>query len=138
MTDNKIYTDSANSDLASELILSILAVRNYGLEKTYLLKDSLKSIGLFDFKILMNSSTEDLENLLKEAGCNRGEFMTALFASRLNSLDGFIKQEGLQNFKAKVNNSDLNEVSAYLLKVKGIGPKVIANFFVLRDVEMPS
>jgi hypothetical protein len=130
--------DSTNSDLGFELVISILAVNQYSLEKTYLLKDSLKSAGLFDFEILMNSSAEELEHFLKEGGCNRGEFMTSLFASRLNSLGEFIKQEGLQNFKAKVSNSELDEVSAYLLKVKGIGPRVIANFFALRDVEMPS
>jgi hypothetical protein len=126
--------DSTNRDLEFELVISILAVNQYSLEKTYLLKDSLKSAGLFDFEILMNSSAKDLEHLLKEGGCNRGEFMTSLFASRLNSLGDFIKKEGLQNFKAKVNTNDLNEVSAYLLKIKGIGPRVIANFFALRDV----
>lgn len=115
-----------------DLVLAILAVNQYSLEKTYLAVEALRGEGLFRPENLVNWSPEEIETRLRRGQCDRGDFMTRLFARRLASLGEFLKSAGVEECGRVLRKCEATEVRRLLLPVKGIGPKVLANFFLLR------
>jgi hypothetical protein len=119
--------------LWEDLVLAILSVNKYPLEKTYLAIDTLRREGLFQPQNLVRWSPEEIGNHLKRGGYDRGEFMTGQFASRLRSLGLFIKSAGVTECEQILRKGDTNAVKALLKPVKGIGPQVLINFSLLRN-----
>jgi hypothetical protein len=116
-----------------DLLVSILSVNNYPLEKTYAHLLGLQSEGLCSPDNLAKWTVEEIANRLKAAGVDRGSFMTGLYARRLAALGAAVRTIGLTNF----TNSLLAkraEISSLLLPIEGIGPRVLMNFFALRHI----
>ena len=59
--------------------------------------------------------------------------MTWLFADRLESLGKFVESVGVEECEKVLLRGETNEVKRFLQPVNGIGPKVLANFFVLQN-----
>jgi hypothetical protein len=59
--------------------------------------------------------------------------MTQLFAERLSQVAAFILTLGVPRSKQVLASSRLEDISAVFMKANGIGPKVIANFWTLRN-----
>ncbi len=70
----------------ADLVIAILSVNNYPLEKTFALFESLLENGLFDPTTLAAFSPADVAKRLGSAGYNRGDTMTTIFTQRLISL----------------------------------------------------
>jgi hypothetical protein len=115
-----------------DLVVSILAVNRWSLEKTYLISDGLRSQGLFDPKTLASLEHEEAIARLKKAGFNRGTFMTNLFALRLTSLGQLIETIGVEPCTNAILRTTRRELEETLRTVSGIGPTVLANFCALR------
>jgi|SRR5215469_4254572 len=115
-----------------DLILSMLSVNNYSLERTYLAVETLRNEGLFRPENLMRWSLGEIEERLQRGGYDRGKFMTTLFASRILSLGVFVKSRGPEQCEAILQKGDSSEIKGFLSNVKGIGPKVLDNFHLLR------
>ena len=58
--------------------------------------------------------------------------MTEIFVDRLLSLGSLIRSVPVNNFADILSYGSQDEVSSFLAPVKGVGPKVLDNFFVLR------
>lgn len=71
---------------------------------------------------------------LKLSGCDRGPFMTSLFAQRLCSLGKLIDEKSIPECERVLDSRDRRKIEAMLESVNGVGPKVLRNFFVLRDI----
>ena len=125
---------AAGDDPWEDLVVSMLAVNQYSLEKTYQFIDGLRAQGLVDPKKLMQWQHGEVLEHLKAAGCDRGPFMTNLFALRLANLGAFILGKGLSVCSAAISGCDTDAIEQLLLPVNGIGPKVIANFYLLRGI----
>jgi len=119
--------------LWEDLILAILSVNRYSLEKTYLAVETLRLEGLFYPHNLMQWTSEEIGIRLKRGGYNRGEFMTNLFANRLASLGAFIKSTGIKECERILRKGKTPEINQFLQPVKGIGPQVLINFSLLRN-----
>lgn len=117
-----------------DLVISILSVNQYSLERTYRAIDSLRKERLFDPRCLMKWDQNEIVDHLKSAGCDRGVFMTNLFALRLANLGALITSSGIERCNAIISGRDTRAIEELLLPVNGIGPKVIANFYFLRDI----
>jgi hypothetical protein len=117
-----------------DLVIAILSVTQYKLEKTYALLDSLRIEGLFTPSNLMRWSENEIATRLRAGGCNRGAFMTKLFAERLAALGTFVKTTGEQTVEQIILSRDTSTVEKYLLAVRGIGPVVLENFYILRGI----
>jgi endonuclease III-like uncharacterized protein len=122
------------NDSWEDLVISILSVNQYSLEYTYRSIDRLRSEGLFEPRHLMNWDQNEIVERLKSAGCDRGPFMTNLFALRLANLGALITGKGFECCNKVISGSDTRAVEELLLPVNGVGPKVIANFCFLRDI----
>ena len=125
-------TDRPNT-LWEDLVLAILSVNRYSLAKTYLAVETLRREGLFHPQNLAGWTSKEIGTRLRNGGYDRGGFMTWLFADRLESLGKFVESVGIEECEKVLRRGEANEVKHFLQPVNGIGPKVLENFFVLRD-----
>jgi hypothetical protein len=121
-------------DVWEDLVLSMLSVNSWSLERVYPIRDSLRTEGLFDPLNLATSPREDIASRLERAGYNRGTFMTALLSLRLISLGFFVESRGFAGCAEVLASGDTGNVASLLSQVSGIGPKVISNFLLLRGI----
>ena len=122
-------------DPLAALVTAMLSVNNYSLGKTCSLFDRLQENGLFDPRFLASSEAEEVARRLGSAGYDRGKTMTEIFTSRLISLGGLIHSVPVDDFADILSNGSRDEVSSFLASVKGVGPRVLDNFFILRGDE---
>ena len=115
-----------------DLIISILAVNQYSLEKTYPILDRLRKSGLTSPHNLAAWNPDEIATRLKDSGCNRGVFMTGLFALRLCSLGVAAKGRGIEQFTRILLDKDFAEIGRLLTPINGIGPKVLRNYRLLQ------
>jgi len=121
-------------DLWEDLVLSMLSVNQYSLERTYSSIEGLRQQGILDPTNLMLWEPDQIAERLKAAGCNRGAFMTKLFAQRLSNLGVLVEAKGIDASTRILASSDRKAIEELLLPVSGIGPKVISNFHLLRKI----
>lgn len=127
-------TNLTADDAWGDLVVSILSVNQYSLERTYRSIDGLREQGLFRPENLMRLELSEIVWRLKSAGCDRGKFMTNLFALRLAALGMLIETKGLEACAKILSSRDARAIEELLLPVNGIGPKVFANFYLLRGI----
>lgn len=114
----------------ADLVVAMLSVNNYPLTKVFNLSDALKTNGLFDPINLSCWSREEIAKRLGATGYDRGDVMIAIFADRLSTLGRLADERDVnEQILAKGSNA---EVAELLGRVKGVGPKVLKNFFLLR------
>ena len=113
-----------------DLVMAMLSVNNYPLTKVFTLFDALKDNGLFDPRNFACWNREEITRRLGAAGYDRGTVMTAIFTDRLSSL-GRLADELAANEQILTKGTK-TEIAELLRRVKGVGPKVLKNFFLLR------
>lgn len=118
-----------------DLVVSVLSVNNFPLERTYVFLENLRAQGLFDPENLVLWSITQIEARLRAAGFDRGAFMTNLFAQRLRHLGALIDQRGADVCFRVISGRDTTAIESLLLPVKGVGPRVIANLIALRGLD---
>lgn len=128
-------TQPTDPSIWQDLVVSILSVNQYTLSYTYKSLDSLKAVGMFEPENLMNWNIDEIEAKLKEGGCDRGGFMTHLFAERLSAVGNLLREQGVSNCEAILTSKSVKDVEKLLLPVRGIGPKVVKNFLSLTREE---
>jgi len=117
-----------------DLVISILAVNQYSLERTYNSLEGLQQAGITDPLTLARSDAPQIEAKLRAAGCDRGSFMTRLFSERLAALGVLIRTTGVSECEKVITGRNAKEIENLLQPVKGIGPVVLRNFYVLRQI----
>jgi hypothetical protein len=118
-----------------DLVLSILSVNRYTLEKAYSHVEGLRREGLVEPENLACWTAEGIAVRLKSAGFDRGAFMTMLFARRLSSFGCFVQSEGVKECERVLQSGNPSAIQALLLPIHGVGPNVLRNFFVLRGIQ---
>ena len=117
-----------------DLVLSLLSVNQYSLKRTYESIESLRDVGIFDPENISRWAQSEFIACLTAGGCDRGTFMTNLFALRLAHLGALIQRKGIDACTKIISGRDGEAIEELLMPVNGIGPKVIANFFLLREI----
>ena len=117
-----------------DLVVSILSVNQYSLTNTYSKIESLREMGIVNPKNLEKWKATEIVDFLRKGGCDRGEFMTNLFSERLASLGELISSRGIDICENILLSRDTKAITELLIPVNGIGPKVLKNFFFLRQL----
>ena len=112
------------------IIAAVLAVNAYGLGKSYALLPAFRKAGLTDPKRVVKASIEDVMMRLHEAGYHRG-MLAEMMAGRLISLMKAVDEGNLDALNALVAQGDRGGAERLLCSVKGIGPKVAADVWML-------
>lgn len=116
-----------------DLVVSMLAVYQYSLEKVDGYSAGLEKQGLFDPKNLNKFSHEDIFSHLENAGYRRGN-LNSIFTERLLALGEYVAQKGQDQCESVLGSKDKGTIADLLKPIKGIGPKVIENYFELRGL----
>jgi endonuclease III-like uncharacterized protein len=118
-----------------DLVISILSVNQYSLEKAYVQAPLLRENGLFSPENLSKWDIEEIAARLRSSGYDRGSFMTNLFAVRLACLGVAAISSGLPESGRILLSNEPKAIRSFLLPIKGIGPQVLQNFFLLREIK---
>ena len=114
-----------------DLVMAMLAVNKFSLSKVFTLFEALDANNLFDPESLARWDTQEIARRLIAASYDRGPKLTAILAERLWSLrelgTDFAVSEKILARGSK------EEIEALLKKVKGVGPMVLEDFFLLRS-----
>jgi endonuclease III-like uncharacterized protein len=134
--DNKTSgVQSQLDDFWEDLVLSILSVNNYSIEKTYKLVSNLREQGLLDPRKIIGSNHQSIFNRLNAGGYARGDYVNGLLAERLVSLGEQIQKRGVETFRTIISSKNAREIQKLLTPIKGVGPKVLSTFFFLRGIQ---
>lgn len=117
-----------------DLVVSILSVNQYSLERTYSSLLGLREQEITDPLSLEQWHPQEIEIRLRAAGCDRGQFMTKLFAERLANLGKLIRTIGIAECQRIIAGQDVESIENLLEPVNGIGPVVLRNFYFLRKL----
>lgn len=118
-----------------DLILSILSVNNFSIEKAFNLAPALRKQGLLDPRKLVGYDRNTLFKRLNAGGYARGDYVTGLLTDRLTALGEYIRQQGVEPCTSAISGTSAREIEKFLLPVKGIGPRVVSNFVFLRGIQ---
>jgi hypothetical protein len=132
------YKSSQVDEILQDLVVSVLAVNNYSLEKAYRLCGRLQELGLLDVSALAGNplGADEIRSRLIEAGYARGEYIETLISQRIERIFGVIRQKGSIEYLLSLDcGSDL--VAQRLSGLYGVGPRVISNFICLRESDRP-
>lgn len=121
------------STVLEDLVISILSVNNVSIDKTYSSIEAMRKEGLFTPSNLSKWSIEDIGNNLKKAGYDRGG-VNYILAERLSTLGKQISLQGQNEFEKALANTDKRALKEFLLTIKGVGNKVVDNFFILIEL----
>lgn len=112
------------------LLMALLSVNNFSLEKAWLLLPRLREAGLTDPARVATMDMAATIEALTLAGYDRKK-LTWLFAERVKALMAAIHSGELAGLDAAIAAKDKAEASELLGQVRGIGPTVIENAWAL-------
>lgn len=122
----------STEDAFRALFVALLSVNQYSLEHTWSSVTGLAREGLFDPVKISRMTSREIADRMIVAGCNRGSFMTRLFADRLLSVSQFIVETGLHEVGEALRFGSKRDIEKLVLPARGIGPRVIENFLIMR------
>jgi hypothetical protein len=112
------------------VILAMLAVSHYTIDRVVELRNRLGEVGLLEPRNLSLWGVDRVANTLRLAGYDRGR-LTTMYADRLVSLGKLFEREGSACEMTLRAGTD-DEVRSLLLPWHGVGPTVVSNYLYLR------
>ena len=119
-------------DLVLEnLVIALLAVNRFPLEKAYGLREGLRQQGLFNLVEVSTWRREKIYDALLASSYNRGSFLVGLISDRVAALSRFVAGPEWSPLLTDFEAGFKGRVGKRLLGVSGIGPAVVENFWML-------
>ena len=117
-------------DVIESLVVAVLSVNNYRLEKTWALLPRFRVARVTDPKFVVTQDLASLTVLLSSSGYDRGT-LTGLFAERIKDLMTAIESGELDELTGALQSHDDKRTEEILCKVRGVGKRVAANAIIL-------
>jgi hypothetical protein len=131
------YTDATHGKGVSEDIVSVviamLAVGGYSLQRVWDIQASLEKEGLIDPKAVEKLNEAEVVRRLVNSGYDRGPIVTTSMAQRLMALHRAVRSGVLMQTCRLIQEGRLKDAETMLCGVKGIGPSVFKQFMLLRE-----
>ena len=112
------------------IIVATLAVGGYGIEKSYALLPEFRKIGLTDPVKISKTDIVEVIKLLNSAGYHRG-LLAEMMSERLICLMNAVTEGKLDDLNALVAKGEKPNACSLLCQLKGIGPKVAADIWIM-------
>jgi hypothetical protein len=121
------------SEIAEQVLISLLAVNRWSLERVYGLRRRLRDAGLLDFDAVADFAVEEVARRLAAAGYSRGDYMNALMAIRVCSMAQMLSTKELGALADHVRCGRRHDAETLLAHICGVGPSVLRNFWILQE-----
>ncbi len=112
------------------LLMALLSVNSFSLEKAWTLLPRMRDAGLTDPARVATMEMSTVIEALTGAGYDRKN-LTWLFAERVKALMGAIHDGHLAGLDEAIVRKDKIAATALLEPVRGVGPRVIENAWAL-------
>jgi hypothetical protein len=122
----------AVATISENLLVALLSVNQWSVEKVYGLVEGFREAGLFDFDSVARLDEAELTRRLGTAGYNRGTYLTPMMASRVGSLAGVLKGGTVRKLADFIASGDRESAENILKLIDGVGPFVLRNFWLLQ------
>lgn len=123
---------SLTAESLEAILVAMLAVNSYGLEKAYALLPQLREAGLTDPENVANSDVGDVMVRMYESGYQRG-LLGEMFAERVKHLMTLASQGELDSLEDFLESNQREQVVELLCQIKGVGPKVAGDVLLLME-----
>jgi endonuclease III-like uncharacterized protein len=120
-------------DFFLELIVAMLAVNRWTIERTATLMDSLKTAGLSDPATVRSMTLDEVSKRLADAGYARGDYMQRLLGERILSAAFKLDDDAMARVEQLERLGDSAGLRRLLMDIQGVGPEVIRNVLLLRS-----
>lgn len=120
--------------IAENLLIALLAVNNWSLERVFDLRGPLRDVGLLDLESVARLSDDEVAGRLAAAGYARGEYMNRLMAVRILSMASVLSSDQLTRLSEDLREGRRDAVNATLDRIKGVGPSVRGSFWALEGL----
>ncbi len=127
---------SADEGVWPDLIVAILSVNSYPLERTYQHVGGLREQGLCQPQRLATWELGEIAKRLGRAGYARGPVMTDIFSRRLAALGQFVVDRGVEACEDVLTSGSTENIAALLRQVHGIGDVVVRNYLAMRGYSL--
>ena len=117
------------AEILESVVVALLAVNNYPLEKAWKLLPALREAGLTS-PAKVPDDLGDCTVKLASAGYDRG-LLTAMLAERIQNVMASARRGDLAKLEGLVKGGKKDEAVTLLCTVRGIGPKVAATTWML-------
>ena len=118
--------------ISEDLLVALLSVNLWSVEKVYGLVDRFRDAGLFDFDSVANLDNAELTRRLGTSGYDRGTYLTPMMASRVGSAASVLKGGTVQKLAGFIESGDTDSAEGILRRIQGVGPYVLRNFWLLQ------
>ena len=116
-----------------DLVIAMLAVNRWTLDRAFALNDDLTAAGFLDPAAVRAMTVEEVASRLVQAGYRRGQYMEQLLAVRIAGAAHVLEAEGMRRLVELERRGDKDGIQKFLLTIKGVGPEVANSFLVLRS-----
>ncbi|HXG47422.1 MAG TPA: hypothetical protein VNO52_07355 [Methylomirabilota bacterium] len=116
------------------LVVALLAVGGYSLQRAWDLLPALQNEGLTDAKAAERLDEAEVVRRLARAGYDRGPIVTTSMAKRLIALHAAVRGGILTHAFGLMREGRLQDAEKAFCKVKGVGPMVFKQFAALEGV----
>lgn len=133
---HRMSVNKEETDVFSDLLLAMLAVNSWELDKVGALLPRLKETRLTEPASVARMSFEKVFTSLVEAGYGRGDYIVSLLAERVISAGNAFTEDKLEEKVLEAERSkDIESIKRFLQPIKGVGPKVLETFILLRGLK---
>jgi hypothetical protein len=116
------------------LVVAVLAVGGYSLQRAWNLLASLQKEGLTDSKAVEKYDEAEVVRRLARSGYNRGPTVTPSMAKRLMALHAAVRDGVLAQAVRLLQDGRIKDAEKVLCTIKGVGPMVFNQFVMLERV----
>ncbi len=121
------------TDCFTDLVISLLAVNGWNLEKAGGLLDTLRGQGLTDPSVISGRLYGENAKSLEAAGYSRGEYMISLLTDRIIAAAKHWRERNLgEELRRAEAHRDVRRISELLEPINGVGKVVVSNYLLLR------
>jgi len=121
--------------IAENLLIALLAVNNWSLERVFDVRGPLRDVGLMDFETVRALSEDEVADRLAAGGYARGEYMNRLMAVRILSMATVLSTAELARLSEHFREGRQDAIDATLNSIKGVGPSVRRSFWALQGLQ---
>ncbi len=121
---------SLSQENLEAIVVSVLAVNSYGIERVYGLLPKFRENGLLNPTKISNADVSQVMMDLYKAGYDRG-MLTEMMAGRLVGVLKAVAEGRLDMLNELVEKGSKTMAKDLLCQVKGIGPRVASDVWML-------
>jgi len=124
-------SEQLESESVVHLMVAVLAVGGYSLQRAWNLLESLKKEGLTNPKVVEKCDEAEVVRRLARSGYDRGPTVTWSMAMRIMALHAAVRGGVLAQAVRLLRDGRVKDAEKVLCEVKGVGPTVFKHFAVL-------